>query len=167
MYLRLNVIDSNQEKRQFIFQFENLEIGFDIVNRIKKQGDILISADLIDDYQRTSLPVEAFDGVSFLAELKQLELEWISILAKSFPIRLRLDLEATHWYRKKLSFYEQSIVRLELMISDVNSRCEHQEIPFRTKSEVVFNRYQSIVRRYEAQLKQAHWIRKLILDRLQ
>lgn len=165
MYFTLNVIDRNQDARQFFFQIDELEMGFEFLNHIVDKGAILISVDLIDNDQCTSLPVKAFDGISFLPELEKLKNEWVSILAKPLQLKVPMDLKITHLYKEKLNFYEQRIISLELMISDINRHCAQTEAPFRTKNEVVSNRYQSVLRRYEAQLNQAHLVRKWLFSR--
>lgn len=146
MMFRLEAIDIHQEIRQFLYQVNRLETGFEFLNHIVDRGNILISVDLIEDDHRMSLPIEAFDGFSFLPVLRQLELEWVSILAK--PLRPILDVEGTFWYQRQLRFYGQKITKLELMISNVNKHCENSEAAYKVKIEVVINCYQPLLRGY-------------------
>jgi hypothetical protein len=98
--------------------------------------------------------------------LTQSELKRDSSLANPLREGLWLDPKDTYWYKEKISYYEQYIIYLELMISDVNRHCHKIESPFRVSNEKFIAFYQSLVRHYEAQLNQAYLMRKQLQDRL-
>ena len=62
-----------------------MEVAFDVMNAIRSTGARLITAELIDNDQRTQLPIVAFDGddTLFSIEIQQLECEWKQLLSQS------------------------------------------------------------------------------------
>jgi hypothetical protein len=64
--LRLSAINKQQEVRQFSCIVPKLESSFELLNYIISLGDTLLSADLIEEGDKTTpLPLEAFNGISF------------------------------------------------------------------------------------------------------
>ena len=80
MLLILTAIDINQQRRNFTWRFSNLESCFDVLSELKRQGNKLLRIELICNYKRTILPIEAFDGESFSKPIQDLILEWQEIL---------------------------------------------------------------------------------------
>ena len=80
MFLRLVAIDELGQERNFTCQLEQLEEGFDLLNHIVAQGHTLVKAFIVDQSQSTSLPVEVFEGVSFVGAMQELQQEWESVL---------------------------------------------------------------------------------------
>ena len=166
MLLCLTAIDEHQKERQFSCWLPELEVAFDFLNHIVAKGDVLVSAELIDQNQPTRLPVEAFDGISFLPVLQQLKLEWNTVLAEPPRLSIGSDVDKIRWFREQLARYEQRIIQLELMITDMNRLYQRAEDALRPSRQTSSNPYQSVLTRYESQLSQAHLLRKGLLERI-
>lgn len=85
MIILIQTIDVNNQKRYFSWWFSKLELAFDVMNAIQLTGARLLTAELIDDDQRTQLPVDAFDGddIPYSMRIQQLEREWQQVLNQS------------------------------------------------------------------------------------
>lgn len=86
MLIILQTIDVDNQARSFACWFSRLELAFDVLNGIQSTGARLIAAEVIDNDQRTQLPIHAFEGNDTLysTNIQQLEREWQQIL--SVPI---------------------------------------------------------------------------------
>jgi hypothetical protein len=168
MTLRLSAINPQQELRQFSCVITRIESGFELLTSIVAQGEMLLSAELIDEGNKpTPLPVEAFDGVSCLSTLKLLEYEWTAILAVPISSCFNLDAQHRDWYRAQLYGYEKHIVRLELLISDINRICQRAEEAQSPADERFISHSRAILSCYEAQLAKTHRIRNRLLEGFQ
>jgi len=166
MLLSLTAIDKHQEERHFSCLLPELDVAFDVLNHIVAEGDILIRADLIDENRPMPLPVETFDGVSFSSVLHQLQLVWNTVLAE--PRRPGIDPNIRHtrlcW--QQLICYEQRIIQLELMITDLSRLYQRAEDVLQPASKPSGNPYQAALTRCKSQLSRAYLFRKELLERL-
>ncbi|GAB4039093.1 hypothetical protein [Spirosoma gilvum] len=164
MMLHLKAINKQQELRQFSCMLPELESGFELLNHIVASGDILISADLIEEGNRpTVLPVEVFDGISFLPILKQLEQDWTTSLAAPLRVSLPVDAVSNKWYREKLAYYEQCIIGLELIMGRVDRICQRASAYQTPQADQLVSYTQSILHCYESQLAKTNAIRNRLL----
>ena len=171
MLLFLTAIDAQQERR-FSCLLDELDAIFEFLNQVVAKGDSLIEAHLMDDEQpardalppayRMPLPTAAFDGVSCLPALRQIELEWTAILAEPLRSSLPSDTVDRRWYQETIRVYEQRITGLELLITDVNRLHQRAENAFGSSN----NPYQAVLTRYESQLRKAHRLRHQLLEHL-
>ncbi|MVM35518.1 hypothetical protein GO755_36190 [Spirosoma sp. HMF4905] len=76
----ITTLDQQSNFRHFHFDHAELEAGFDVLNRIVAQGDVLVKAIVIDGKSIIHLPVEAFDGQSCQSAINALEREWSKLL---------------------------------------------------------------------------------------
>ncbi|GAB3787682.1 hypothetical protein GCM10028818_52940 [Spirosoma horti] len=81
MLLILTIWDSDNQHRLFSGWFTDLAVACDVASLVVLEGGQLIKVELIDNHQRTSLPVAAFDGTFFSRPLRQLEYQWQQLLA--------------------------------------------------------------------------------------
>lgn len=80
MLLIMTIWDSRNQCRVFSGWFTDLAVACDVASLVVLEGGQVITAELIDHHQRTSLPVAAFDGTFFSRPLRQLELQWRKLL---------------------------------------------------------------------------------------
>ncbi|AUD02009.1 hypothetical protein [Spirosoma pollinicola] len=81
MLLSFTSIDQHANFRECSWWLTTPEAAFDALSAVAAKGNQILSALLIDEDQRTILPVDAFDGDIFSAPLKELEQEWQQILS--------------------------------------------------------------------------------------
>lgn len=79
----ITVLDQQGQQRNFLCQLEQIEIGFDVLSTIVSQGSTLLEANLIEGGIITPLPLDAFDGTSYVNAIQNLEQEWL--LALTYP----------------------------------------------------------------------------------
>lgn len=82
-------------------------------------------------------------------------------------VRSTLDSQSSNWYREQLYTYEQSIIRLELLISGVSRICQRAEDPQNPRDERFISLSRSILTCYESQLTRIHLIRTQLLEGFQ
>jgi hypothetical protein len=135
-----------------------------VLNRIRSQGDQLLHIDLIDEEnRRLSLPVDAFDGVSFAATLQGLEQEWNAVLAQPLRTSSAQKLEGGIWYRQQLQGYENRIVDLELLINRIQRMRQQASDSSHTHDTRFQSSIGAILACYESQLNKMHAIRSRLL----
>lgn len=94
MLLSFTSIDQQANFRECSWWLTTPEAVFDALSAVATKGNQILSAVLIDEGQRTILPVDAFDGAFFSAPLKELENEWQQIL--SVPVN-RQSARSEYW----------------------------------------------------------------------
>lgn len=166
MLLFLTALDEEQEERRFSCLLHELEVVFEFLNHVIAERHTLINVFIIEKDQHRDLPVEAFDGVSVLSVFRQLELEWTAVLAEPPRLNPTPDPKQIRWCREQLALYEQHIIHLESMITDTNRLYQRAEDALRSGRQTSANPYQAVLTRYEAQLSQAHLLRKELFERL-
>ncbi|GAB2542345.1 hypothetical protein [Spirosoma aerophilum] len=80
MNIKFTTIDDKNRLRNFSWWFPNIETAFDVLSTLCTKGQWLIKAELIDELERTALPIAAFDGVAISPVLNELEKEWQLLL---------------------------------------------------------------------------------------
>ncbi|WP_381508399.1 hypothetical protein [Spirosoma flavum] len=86
MFLSFTTIDNLACSRDFSWWFSSIETAMDVLSSISLKGNQLTRAELIDNDQRTQLPVKVFDGSNFSVQIQQLESEWQQALISALPI---------------------------------------------------------------------------------
>ncbi|AKD54876.1 hypothetical protein SD10_08150 [Spirosoma radiotolerans] len=81
MFVYLTSITTQGELRSFSFRSPSLELAFMVLNAIKKEGDELLSIQVVDGPRAILLPPEAFDGQDFSQPLTELEGQWKQLLS--------------------------------------------------------------------------------------
>lgn len=76
----ITVLDQQGQQRNFLCQLERIEVGFDVLSSIVSQGSTLLEANLIEGGTVTPLPLDAFDGTSYVNAIQGLEQEWLLAL---------------------------------------------------------------------------------------
>lgn len=166
MLLCLTAIDNYQEERRFSCFFHELEAVFNFLNDVTTDGHTLTSVYIVENGRHRNLPVEIFDGVSISSVFAQLEMEWNAVLAEPSLVSTGPDPTQIRWCRERLALYEQRIIQLELLITDMNRLYQRAEDTFKLSHEASVNPYQSILTRYQSQLSQAHLFRRGLLELL-
>ncbi|GAB4044913.1 hypothetical protein [Spirosoma litoris] len=162
MLLCLTALDEHQQERRFSCFLYELEVVFEFLNHIIVEGHTLKEVVIIEKGKTRSLPVDAFDGVSVSPAFEQLEQEWSAILAAPLQPVIASEPKDIRWCREQLAFYEQRIIQLELMVTDMNRLYQRAEDSLKISR----NPYQSVLKCYESQLIQAYLFRKEILAHL-
>ncbi len=165
MFLVLTAIDENNQLREFTCHLQKLEVGFDLLNDIVAKGQTLVKARLIDNEISTLLPLDAFDGTSFLTAIQELEKEWQSLLAD--PISSTHD-ELIQWMQRRVWQYEKRIVSLDTTLSrlkKIRLRALEYTLTKPTQSEVI-NHYTTLINNVDVRLIKAHLIHNELLKRL-
>ncbi|CAN5573590.1 hypothetical protein BH09BAC4_BH09BAC4_33280 [soil metagenome] len=136
----------NQEGliRPFSLANTPLEVGFEIINNIVREGDRLIEAKILLDHTCTPLPVEAFDGHSCLLVLTNMMAEWDQILMAP----LRTGLSDAPRCIDDLKFHKTCIARLELAIAFYEQK-RHQS-QSATDHQLLLDQLQTTIARYQA-----------------
>ena len=168
MLLVLTAIDEDYQLREFSCYLQKLEVGFDLLNDVVAKGHTLVKAHLIDDDQSTPLPLEAFDGTSFLVAIQELEQEWQSLLQEPQTIAQSNHTELTQWTELRVRQYEKRITNLKWTVGRLKRiQQRHQErMAVKSTQSVLDTYYSSLINRYEVQLIKAHLIHKVMLERL-
>jgi hypothetical protein len=153
MFLLSVTMDREGNFRPFFCHVPKLEAAFDVLGTITATGDVLISVDLIDNGQRTPLPVEAFDGEPVGTHIKNLEHDWQALLNKPISLKSAHNRLLTGFSRLLHATYQTRIDWLELAIDDTNSRI--RDLPHTPHWESCCVRLELQITLYLRQLEQA------------
>ena len=143
---------------------EQLEAGFDFLNKIVASGDKLTSVQLVDDQGVIDLPIEAFDGSSVMELIEWLESQWkVSLAQPAFTtVELRVSISAL--INLHLTVCESKITRIRplfnraeilLLRSKEMKRSHHNQTLEKT--------YQATLSFYQNQLDRAYANRERLL----
>lgn len=106
---------------------DNLESAFDLLSQIVAQGDLIISAQIIDENSITELPPEAFDGESFTEAISKLEKQWQQLLNK--PILLSPQKYALiDLTRRRINNQNSRIADIDLTINRLDGLLKRAEL---------------------------------------
>lgn len=168
MFLRLVAVDQLGQERDFSCQLTQLEVGFDILNDIVAQGHTLIQASILDENRSTPLPLEVFEGVSFLKALQELEQEWQSLLAEPMEDHPSFHQERIQHLEQQVHRYERQIAGIETMITHFKQLTQRADnfISFTNRSPVVSNHFASILSKKRIQLILARLLHQMALIKL-
>lgn len=104
-----------------MFKIAKIEIGFETINNLVAQGEILHSISILDGNQSLHIPIEAFDGQPILPALEQLETEWQAILRE--PVQVPAHRGFLKQFRQQqYNRQQEHIVYLEQVISSLENR---------------------------------------------
>jgi hypothetical protein len=70
-------------EKKYSWWFSTMEFALDVLSALVVSGRIITSAELIDNNNRISLPLDAFDGHCLSAPLKDLEIQWQQLLGEA------------------------------------------------------------------------------------
>ncbi|MFD1141954.1 hypothetical protein ACFQ4C_12580 [Larkinella insperata] len=150
MILTVTAIDRQQQWRSFFCQVDELEVAFDILNGIVRQGDQPIKALITDESGRIELPTEVFDESSVSAAVRELKKDWESILTQPRPeAGIERAPDAEWFYRlvilrqRRLEQLQDSLGQMQQLLT--NTRKEMPKGPSKTR---LINRYQGLIDRY-------------------
>ena len=118
------------------------------------QGHTLVKAFIVDQSQSTSLPVEVFEGVSFVGAMHKLQQEWESLLIQpalelSFTQHQRLQ-----WLEKRVQHFARRIAAMERLSAHFSGLIQRADefYSFVAKSPEAVNHFASIRDKKEIQL---------------
>ncbi|MFD2574151.1 hypothetical protein ACFSUS_26180 [Spirosoma soli] len=155
MMLFFTAIDKYTQFREFSCQLNLIEDGFQVISSITSQGDVIIKAHVIDGDGHMDLPVEVFDGSSFIEPIQQLREQWQEALAN--PVKQRTDHELillTHQrirqHKTRIDNCILTIDRLERLLEETKERISPGVRRFR-----LISHYQRIIANYQYQLTKA------------
>ncbi|GAB3281781.1 hypothetical protein GCM10027347_57630 [Larkinella harenae] len=119
IFLAITSLDNQQQSRDFLGQVNDLEMAFEFLNKLVRQGNLPIRALVIEQGICTQLPVEVFDGQSWSANLQQLQSEWETLLKHSLP-RPQLQSEASFdWFIRLLTLRLQQVEHFRALIQQM------------------------------------------------
>ncbi len=153
------------ELREFNFQLNKLEDGFDILSRLVAAGETLLEVSLLEENRITPLPVQAFDGASLGDVIGQLEIEWEAILQGSLPESAPV-LDRVHLLQRRLALCEGSIVRLELVMAKVEGLLQQARNMNAVRSKLI-QHYQFALDHYSRELNRTYTLRGRLSQRLE
>lgn len=168
MVLFLASLDKEAQLREFSCQLDKLEVAFDFLSTIVAKGDTLLNAYILDNNERTDLPIDVFDGAPFLEAMQEIEKEWQSALSEPLqadPSHNRYIIEFT---QQRVRQYETRIANEELMIRRLEQlllRSAEAGSSETMRSQLV-QEYEAMIVRYEVQLTRTKSAHKIAVDRL-
>ncbi|QDK79343.1 hypothetical protein EXU85_12315 [Spirosoma sp. KCTC 42546] len=157
-----------EEVVTFSFRPDKLEVGLDFLNLVKAQGDIILSAHLVDENGVLELPLDIVDGESFSAPIQELEREWEELLREPSPFSSQLTQELIQWNLRCIDCCE---VKLANQLQQINRfewlRQRAEDVLFiePAKSRLI-NRYTALIDTYSQQKAKSEVFHKQILQRL-
>ena len=168
MFLRLVAIDQLGEERNFTCELEQLEDGFDLLNHIVAKGHTLLEASIVDHHQSTSLPVEVFEGVSFLAAMQELQQEWESLLIQPTPALSFTQQQRIQWLEQRVQHFTRRIADIERLSAHFRGLIQRADnfYSFVDKTPGASNHFQLILDKNEVQLIKLRLVYHLTLARL-
>lgn len=167
MFLRLVAVDQLGQVRDFTCQMNKLEVVFDVLNQIVAQGHALMKASIVDENKATSLPLEVFQGVSFLKAMQELEQEWQSILTAPADSQPSFHQERIQRLQQQVQRYEQQLARIETMIIRLSGLRQRADdlVRFLDKG-AVGNHFASLLEKKQTQRLQVRLLQQCAYDTL-
>ena len=169
MVLFLKAIDTKDQYREFNCQFDQLEMAFEFLSRLVAEGETLIDAYIVDKEKRQSLSLEAFDGMSFLPVMNELEKEWQSALNRPTAVPpvgdqslIELTQRRVQLYEKRVGIYENMITSLTELLHHTEDRCFSE-----SRKEHLIRQYEAMIYRNQLELIQAQVCLKYVVQRLE
>ena len=166
--LFLTALDQQGHYREFSCLLSSLEANFDLLNRIIAQGDILLSAYVMEDTTRTDLPVAAFDGLPASSGIRTLEREWQAILNSPVVPRSLHQQELLALTRRRMDQYDFNIAAHERMIAYFDKWLQNTKTttpPGPTRSYLI-QRYECQLAAHQLQLAEVRFRSNLVASRL-
>ncbi|RZK37676.1 MAG: hypothetical protein EOO61_08690 [Hymenobacter sp.] len=168
MTLFLTALDQQANQREFDCQLNSLEDSFDFLSRIVARGDTLVSAYILEDSNRTVLPVAAFDGLPLSIGIQALQQEWQSILREPQrfnPIYLEELIELLY---RRLSICETSVAAHKRMVDHFTRSLEWAQtsVSHESTRSYLIHKYEDQLWVYQTQLAKARFYANLCTSRL-
>lgn len=166
MIFRLTTLDQQGETREFYYHQSTLEDGFDALNAIAANGDVLTRAVVFDESHTLELPIDAFDGQPVSQAIIALEQEWRQLLEPFNPSTYR------QWVLDQMSQridrHETAMLMLEQAIDKTQQRLSRIQVdvlrePYRSRTihllTLNLERYQALLSSEETSWRKAlnHW----------
>lgn len=169
MMLFLTALDAEANPRDFSYGGHRaLEDNLDFLTTLVTQGHTLLSAYIIEDNNRTDLPLAAFDGVPISAGIHALQLEWERILSRPpSPIyQHRQDL--IDLTRHRLHHWEVAVGLHQQMVHFMEHSLHHAQAYFLTepRRSRFIDRYEAQLASHQAKLAKARFYSCLMANRL-
>ncbi|GAB3797340.1 hypothetical protein GCM10028819_16340 [Spirosoma humi] len=168
MVLFLTARDQNAQIRKFSCQLNKLEVAFEFLSDIVAKGSTLLQAYVMDEGDRTELPLAIFNGEPFIETMQELEKEWQTLLSEpALPASILATLlipliqQRARQIEAKIASYQKLIYRLEQLLS----RAQKNFSPGPIKSRVI-SQYESLINQNQVWLVKAQVSHQLILSRL-
>ena len=139
--------------RPFSCHTPALETALDVLTGIAATGDLVVSANLIDDQTRTPLPPEAFDGEPIIPYIQQLEADSKVVLKKPVYLSAIHNRMLTDVSSRLQKTYLDRIDRLGFAISQVEALIQQAEQT--VYREIYYARLERQMMQYRQQLEQA------------
>lgn len=121
MIIRLTSVDSQNQLRDFSFQVERLEQGFDILNQLAANKEKLIAAQLVDKRFVISLPIESLHGGSVHGQMEDLKRKRKSTLENSLLTVTAVQATLLDLANQRLAVCENQIARFEPLVSRIEA----------------------------------------------
>jgi hypothetical protein len=137
MIFRLTTLDQQGETREFYYQQDTLEDGFEALNMIAAKGGVLTKAVVFDGAHTIELPIDAFDGQPVSPMITALEQEWRKLLLE--PINPSAYRQwALDQMNQRISVHETVMLMLEQAIDETQQRLSRIQVdvlrePYRSK----------------------------------
>ncbi len=171
MMFAISTIDEQGQIRHFTFRLNDLETSLACLDDITTRGHMLLRVLLIDKTGASSLPIETFSNLSAFTQLRQLEMEWKTILSSppdsSYPTE-RNSGESTQQF---IDYLETLIVKEELKITEFELLRQTIEKPvlvghLQLRNDILIASYSRLVASYQAEVARLHKIRHRLLNQL-
>lgn len=168
MILFLTALDEKANWREFTCDLGSLENKFDFLSKIVARGTTLLTAYILDDNQRTDLPLAAFDGIPLSTGISALQEEWQAILSQPrWPSRLP-DEELIRIAQQRIDYYQEVIATHQQMVGWLETwlqRTRNQNLEGAVQLRLL-QCYESQIINRQTQLVKAHFQVALSTTRL-
>jgi hypothetical protein len=109
--------------RDISFWVPNHEVAFELLNELVRDEWILERATIVDNLDRISLPVQAFDGQPVRAHIATIEQQWQLILAsRSSGKKYNSKASQMGWLKQLDGYYENLILYLQKSVMLIEGR---------------------------------------------
>lgn len=80
MVLLFTVIDREDRLKSFSWWFGSFEYALDVLSAVHQKGNRILKAEVVENHNRTQLPIDAFDGIMISNTMQALESQWQALL---------------------------------------------------------------------------------------
>lgn len=169
MIILLTAIDSQSQVREFFYQPNSIELGFDIVSQIAAQDTTLINVELIDKGHHMPLPIEVFDGAPLAIPIQKLEQEWAFLLEQPLQTIKQLgSKDFLQWARQQVYRHEKYVMDINQTIDVFTKLIQETEdfFSFREPSWRKADHFRRMLKRYELKRTRASAVYELAIKRV-
>ena len=138
------------------------------MNHIVAKGHTLLKASIVDQNQSTSLPVEVFEGISFVAAMQELQQEWESVLIQPTQELSLTQQQRIQWLEQRVKHLAKRIAAMERLDTHFRGLIQRTDdfCSFVDKSPGASHHFRSILARNDVRLIKRQLLYHLALDRL-